>query len=275
MSEGEDQKKELLDLLSKVPAKASLVEKLAQDLRKFAHFAGELAPAVREYVEQVPPQGLTSEEWSHQIEGWQSWYESANKLEIFVAPSAAFSATTYATTSTSNTVVFVTSGVTQTPQMQTAQAKINRMFQRDPLLEEARTAMRRLGLDQRSGGERPSLDLLEEAQSALGTGPTSALVSMRESILAAIGQLNRRKPKQEAGSGLDMLTSIGHQCGRPHLDSHHFERLAVDGHTLLNELSGGKQKVMSGQQVGELFDKALVFLNALLSSIDRERLRPT
>ena len=103
---------------------------------------------------------------------------------------------------------------------------------------------------------------------------------MRESIWAAISQLNGRKPKQEAGSGLDMLTSVGRQCGWPHLDSRYFERLAIDGAALLDQLSGGKQKAMSGQQVGELFDKAvhkhkaLVFVNALLRGIDNTRLKP-
>ena len=44
---------------------------------------------------------------------------------------------------------------------------------------------------------------------------------------------------------------------------------------LVKELSGGKQKAMSGQQVGELFEKALVFANALLSGIDKTRLKPS
>jgi hypothetical protein len=42
MPEEESQKKELLSLLSEAPAKASLVEKLAQDLQKSAHLVGEL-----------------------------------------------------------------------------------------------------------------------------------------------------------------------------------------------------------------------------------------
>jgi hypothetical protein len=275
MPEEESQKKELLSLLSEAPAKASLVEKLAQDLQKSAHLVGELAPAVREYVEQVPATSLTPEEWSHQIKGWRSFNEFAGMVATSVPPSVSFSATSYATTSSSNTVVFVTSGVTQTPQMLSAEAKIKRILHRAPLLEEARASMRRLGLDQRSVGERPALDLLEEAHASLGTGPTPALVTLRESIWAAISQLNRRKPKQEAGSGSDMLTSIGRQCGWSHLDASYCERLAVDWDILVKELSGGKQKAMSGQQVGELFDKALVFANALLSGIDKTRLKPS
>ena len=273
MAEEESQKKELLGLLSEAPAKASLVEKLAQDLQKSAHLVGELAPAVREYVEQVPATSLTPEEWSHQIKGWRSFNEFAGKVATSFTPSVSFSATSYAATSSSNTVVFVTSGVIQTPQMQNAEIKIKRILHRAPLLEEARASMRRLGLDQRSVGERPALDLLEEAHASLGTGPTPALVTLRESIWAAISQLNRRKPKQEAGSGSDMLTSIGRQCGWTHLDGSYFERLAVDWDILVRELSGGKQKAMSGQQVGELFDKALVFANALLSGIDKTRLK--
>ncbi len=271
--EEEGQKKELLDLLSEAPAKASRVEKLARDIQQSASFVREVAPAVREYVEQVPANSLTREEWLRQIKGWQVWHESAVLTSTTL--SSTFGATAYAATSAANTAVFVTSGVTQTPQMQNAEIKIKRILHRAPLLEEARASMRRLGLDQRSIGERPAMDLLEEAHASLGTGPTSALVTLRESIWAAISQLNRRKPKQEAGSGSDMLTSIGRQCGWSHLDVSYFERLAVDWDTLVKELSGGKQKAMSGQQVGELFDKALVFANALLSGIDKTRLKPS
>ncbi|SRR6266849_10794184 len=271
--EKEGQKKELLDLLSKAPAEASLVEKLAKDLQKSAHFVGEIAPAVREYGEQVPAQSLTREQWSHQIRGWQVWHESA--VGTSTTLSSTFGATAFAATSAANTAVFVTSGVVQTPQMQAAEVTINRIFRRGSLLEDVRASMRRLGLDQRSGGDRPSLDLLDEAQGALGTGTTSALITIRESLWAALNQLNRRKRTQEAGSGLDMLTSVGRQCGWPHLDSGYFERLAVDWDVLVKELSGGKQKAMSNKQVGELFDKTLVFANALLSGIDKTRLKPS
>lgn len=80
MPEEESQKKELLGLLSEAPAKASLAEELAQDLQKSAHLVGELAPAVRQYVEQVPATSLTPEEWSHQIKGWRSFNEFAGKV---------------------------------------------------------------------------------------------------------------------------------------------------------------------------------------------------
>lgn len=115
MPEEESQKKELLGLLSEAPATASLVEKLAQDLQNSAHLVGELAPAVREYVEQVPATSLTPEEWSHQIKGWRSFNEFAGKVATSVPPSVSFSATSYATTSSSNTVIFVTSGVDPDP----------------------------------------------------------------------------------------------------------------------------------------------------------------
>jgi hypothetical protein len=72
-----------------------------------------------------------------------------------------------------------------------------------------------------------------------------------------------------------MLKSIGRQCRWAHLDGSYFERLAVDWDILVKELSGGKQKSMSGQQVGELFDRALVFANALLSGVDKTHLKPT
>lgn len=50
-------------------------------------------------------------------------------------------------------------------------------------------------------------------------------------------------------------------------------RAAYFSRVVFSRRSGGKQKAISGQQVGELFDTALVFANALLSGIDKSRLK--
>jgi hypothetical protein len=76
--------------------------------------------------------------------------------------------------------------------------------------------MLRLGLDRRSGNDRPALDLLHEAKSAMDRpvlgdgGPTSVLIPLRESIDAAIAELVRRRAKQEPVKGWkEKVVSVG------------------------------------------------------------------
>ena len=73
----------------------------------------------------------------------------------------------------------------------------------------------------------------------------------------------------------DKLASLGRHCARPGLDEAHFERLAADADVLLNEFSGAKQTEMPRQQLSEFFHRGLLLLNALMNSIDENRLRQT
>jgi len=178
--------------------------------------------------------------------------------------------------------MYVTGGsiLPPTPEIQAARAQFNQVLERAPLVETARLSLRRLKLDHRGGGDRTPLEILEQAKAALDR-PSLAeaeslpvLVALRECIDASIAELVRRRLEQEpAGSIRDKLPSLGRHCARPDLDADHFDRLATDWHSLSNRLSGAKQAKLSRQQVSELFHQGLVFLNALLDSIDETRLR--
>lgn len=269
-------KKELLEILVKAAERAVRAQKPVQEIQDNLTSVAEMAPAAIEFFQDLPEEQQTPEQWKHQIDGWQATVGDIIRIEAgALILSDNFTSAVYSTASVTNTATqYITlSNFEPTPRMQAAQARIDVIQRRRPLLEEARTLIRQLGLDRAPGGQRSALTILNTAAKTLGTGVPSALVTLRDSIWAAISQLNTRKPEQEAASGMEMLASIGRQCKKPHLDPGYFDRLAVDGAALIKLLSGGKDKVIPPERVSDLFDKGLVFLNAVLSGVDSTPLR--
>ena len=123
-------------------------------------------------------------------------------------------------------------------------------------------------------------DLLQEAKGALSRpviaegGPVSILVTLREWIDAVVTELVRRRPKREKIRGWsNKIVSVGTQCARSALPIGHFDRLGIDAETPMNQLLGPKQADMERSELAEFFNRGLLFLNALMDSIDESRLR--
>jgi len=272
--ETKKQREELLRLLSDVKTKATQLENMGQEIVQSARFAQDVAAPTLDYVSEVPSDSLAPKQVEHQIEAWRAWQVAAGQLGQSLTTVNTFSATSYAVASTSSETLMMFVTPSTTGKMLIARTRLNQVLERAPLVDAARSSMRRLGLDSRGGSGRTALELLEEAKGALGGGPVPVLIPVRECILVAIGELLRRRPTQRAAAKTrDKLASIGDQCARPGLAPGYFEGLAMDGDSLLNTLSGAKQVQMSDEQVSELFHRAVVFLNALLSSIDERQLK--
>lgn len=272
-----EKKKELLDLLVEAPDKAERLRSLGRGIQQSAQLAREVAGPMREIVSEVPAESVPLEEWTHQVSVWSSWHDAANKLEGSITLANTFSAMSSGVFSTSASAVSVIGPfmLAQGPQTEPAKSQLNRVLARAPLAEDAQSAMRRLKLDRRAGDNRTPMELLEEARTAFGSGPASALLPLRECIQAAIADLLRRRATQEpAGKFSEKMASLAGQCARDGLTDVHFEGLAIDGKRLLDTLSGAKQAGMSPEKVSELFYQGLAFLNALLDSIDETRLKP-
>jgi hypothetical protein len=266
-----DEKKKLLETILKTSAEAERIETDLREAQQKAHFAGEIAQGMHQYYSALPEERLTADEWSRQTGMWQGLYESAAESRPALTFSNTFWARTYAVATTSNTVVFSTdvSGLVEAPLIHAVQGRIVKIFQRTPLLDDARAGIRRLGLDHVRGHHQTALSHLEAAQNALGSGATPALISVREAINTTVAQLIARRPKQEkASSHRDKVVSIGKQCGRPSLNESYFEELGTDGQRLVDRLSGSKGKALTRQEVSDLFNEGLVYMNALLGSLD-------
>jgi len=278
MSDQEKKKQELLDLLAQAPEKAERLESLGRTIQQSAQLAREVAAPTREIMSEVPAESLPPEEWGHQVSVWTAWLDDASKLERSATLINTFGATSYAVTSTSGSVVSVVAGssiLTPTPRTKAARSQLNQVLKRTPLMEGARLGIRRLKLDQREGDRRTPMELLEEARSSFGSGPTSDLIPMRECILATTAELVRRRATQEPTGRKfsEKMATLAGQCARDGLPATHFEVLGADGDRLLDDLSKSKQAGLSREEVSELFYRSLALLNALLDSIDETRLR--
>ncbi len=279
-------KDELLRLLSDVEPQAARLETLGQEIVRSARLSRDVAAPIRYLVSELPAESLEGARWDRLAETWRSWHRVAGDLVESSTMVNSFGAVSLIATS-SGSETFATLPVT-TPLSPRAQAviqdahsQLSLALARFPLAEEARSSLRRLGLDVRGGSYRAPLQLLDEAMGALerpvvqAGGPVSVLIPLRECINSAISELIRRRPNQEPASKLgDKLASLARQCTRPGLGSGHVERLAADGEPLLDTLSMAKQADMSREQQTELFNRGLAFLNALISSVDETRLRP-
>ncbi len=284
--EAAHKKDELLKLLSEAEPQARRLEALGQDVVRSARLARDVIGPIRDVFFHVPANSLSSEQWDLHVDNWRSWHLSAGKLETSLTAVNSFVAITSNVASTcSGTFTMVSRQQPLAPPilitLENATARLNQTFERLPLVDDAESSMRRLSLDARGGSLRSPSDLLAEARGALEQptfhdgGPVSVLITLRECILATIAELLRRRPAQEAAPKTrEKLTSLGRQCARPDLDEAHFERLAIEADALLSELSRAKQSGIPRQELTASFNRGVLFLNALMQSIDESRLRP-
>jgi hypothetical protein len=109
------------------------------------------------------------------------------------------------------------------------------LYKRAPMVQNARFELRRLGLDKRYSSDKSALELLDDAERGVNMDHDAGLISLRESIDAAVAALNRRKPQQESTGGTigaRLISMFRHECGRPGLTETHFTRLGdqLDAH---------------------------------------------
>jgi hypothetical protein len=280
--EAEKKKDEVLKLINDVDARATRLEGLAQDVVESARRLLDTVKPYRSLISELPAVSHTSSQWDHAINMLRGVQASVREIELSALSVSALRAQSFGMSSTSNTTISIVRDgrVPLTPTIKLAISQLNEAMERSPLADTALSSLRRLGLDRRAGDARSPLELLEDAKAALDRpsrpdgSPASVLILLRECILAAVAEMLRRRPVQEPTRGTrDKLTSLGQHCARQGLKTDHFERLATNMDSVVNELSGAKQAQMSRQWVSELFNQGLTLLNALLESIDETLLR--
>ena len=272
-------------MLSDVESQAPRLEALGQDIARSARLSRDIAAPIREFVSRVPEDRLEPDQLARQIEGWRTWQAAADQLETTGTMVNSFVALTLTNTTTSTGMVSTVLDARPPEQhlqfvIEDVQSRLYRVVVRFPLMDGARASMRRLNLHIPSGTQRAPLDLLEEARGALERpvvqegGPVSVLIPLRECINAVISELLRRRPVQDPTPKIrDKIASIARCCCRPGLDEAHFERIAAETDALLNQLSGAKQTAMARERLSDYFHRGLLLLDALMNSIDEQRLR--
>jgi hypothetical protein len=279
--EGEKQKKEeALRVLSESLAQAGRVEAQGREMVETARLYLDVVTPIQVFIKQLPANSLTLDQWDHLNDSTTSWSTNAVGLEKFHGEITLFTASTYAVTTTSNTIVSIVSAGTASvrPEAEAARSQLRQVLARRPLADTALSAMNRLGLDRQQGSKRTPSEFLDEAKAALERPvlpeptPAAVLIPLRSCVNEIVNELVRRRPEQKPIPKRAKLLSIGAQCGRVGLDDDHFRRLQTNCHRLLNDLADAKQSGMSRDRVSQLFQEGLAFLNALLESIDETRL---
>jgi len=284
--ESNKNKAELLEVLTNVEVKAPKLEAMGQEIVRAARQAKDAATFEREVISRVPnDDSLPKVQWEFETARWRDWDVAADvvlRVRSDVRSFVAVSTAAYAGVSLGavDCIQWPDCSETDRKAIEHAALRLHQVVDRPMIAEEARLAMRRLSLDVRSAPMRPPIEHFEEALGAIERpilgegGPVSVLVTLRECIDAAVTEMMRRRRVQEPAKTFEAkILSLGQHCGLPSLPDGHFDRLAADGKKLMDDLSAGKQHVASRERLIELFNDGVLYLKALLDSIDAQRLR--
>jgi hypothetical protein len=276
----EDEKKEeAIRLMESAPAEAKKLEALSQQITEAARLTSDMAMPLAQIFKVIPTNGLPPGGWDREISNWRTWHAGAAAFQGMGLGSFGVMSMGSVNSAYTTASMYVLGGA-QSPATTEAYETISHRLERHDLTGKAIASMQRLGLDRRGGNHRPALDLLNEAKSAMDRpvvgdgGPVSVLLSLRQSIDAAITELVRRRPIQGPVRGWkDKVMSIGTECGIT-MPTGHFDKLGADADRLMNELSGAKEASMTRQQIMTYFHRGLLLLNTLMDGIDTSKLRP-
>ncbi len=222
---------------------------------------------------------LPAETWTRLKAGWAAYNQEVDRLSVSMeAPSTATATGQAVALTTTNTEQVLRSWIG--PSEMTAYEDLQAILHRPDLVKDALQVVRDLGLDVVHPGKRSAISMIEEVQAALACppgeapSPSAVLIPAREAIQTILATLLPRRPQQEpARTDRLKVESIGRQCGATQLAQDHFERLGAELERLIDELSGGKQSTSTTSALGTLFDQALQFLIAFLSSLNDKRMR--
>src|SRR5262245_6322193 len=236
MSDEHTKKAELLRILTDVDPEAAKLEAMGQEMIQAARLSRDVAAPMRQILMNLPSGSFESGQLDRELASWQAWQGMASQVQTSQTMVNTFvAAASGAINTTVSGVIFaVPLGQHSPPPVEAARTTLFQVLSRNNLVDQVHTSMTRLGLDTRGSTARSALELLKEAHGALERpvveegGPTSVLISVRESIDAAITQLIRRRPVQEKVSGWrGKVLSLGQHCACTSLPAGHFDRLGT------------------------------------------------
>ena len=275
-------KDEVSRLLQEADKACSGVEKIGQELSQSGRLARDVIDCVGKVVNSVEEDSdLSPDEWGRLKSPLEGLHNQAVRVQQF--DYRAFTSTASGTGLSMVTVIGQLNRPGPAPfqyAVKSAVSGVYAIFARQDLLSEIVQRLAQLGLERRYGNKQTAIEQLQDAKAAIegpthGEGvPVAILIPLRECIQNLLEELLRRRRKQEAARGFKTkILSIMNQCGRAGLAQDHFLRLAEDGYELIDRLSGGKDQAMSRAELSNLFQKGMLFLKAILDSIEETKLR--
>jgi hypothetical protein len=277
-------KHKLIEAIQRYKSAASKVQKRGQEIVR----EGQAGKTLSEYAEQIniPDDSFQSDEqWENQTGTWITY---ARDLEVFLMDDQ-FASLQYSTaTAAITTSGYGTSGYFLRPLPPENQQKIAQVFSwiNDALIalgwdQQLEDEFIRLSLQEKRAGQDSPFGFFKSAQESLqhpsgnDIQPTAVLLTIRECINQALGNLLARRPTQEpANKASDKIKSIASQSIKDSLEESKISDLAAQADSLINELSSaGKRADISAGEITARFLEAKSFLKAFFALLDEKKLR--
>jgi len=273
-------KDHLLSVLAQTVDSAKSLQSQAQDAVEQAKRTGDVAASFKEVIAAAPSDNvIPAPMWAQLTKAWEAQRDQTKEGVRIFQGLPALSATTASVTLTT-TLSVATFGPWLAQEGLVAANRFHAVIHRPNETQDALQGIDRFNLNAPGSLGRAPKDLLAEGYQALTRpagilpSPAAVLIPVREALNTILAALIRRRSVQEpASKHADKVISLGRHCARTNLPSDHFERLAADYVRLQDRLSSSKQAALSPTEVTSRYDEALLFLKALLDSLDSSRLK--
>lgn len=277
-----DNKNKLIDSIDKVERNAEIVAKKGEQIKEEAHLQKEIAAYAKQIIIHIPDDSYVSPEgWAQATERWDKTNNSFSKLISNLNASIVVNTASTATGSSGygfpNAFVRNMSTDNQT-KINEEINNINRVIESTTWNKSLEDDFRRLRLVDDKQDQKSALNLLVTAHEALlrpsGNSPDAGavLIPIRECIHRSLADLLPLRPRQEHTSNTrGKIESICKQLSYDGFND--VGQLIYNAETLIDQLSSAKQHIMSALQIRTIYNNTTLFLKALLSSIDDNKIR--
>lgn len=283
-SDDERKKQELLRIVAETKEIAPKLIEKGWNLTEAAQSALDWANVIENLAAEAPTDFLLYPIFTHVSTGFREFNSAALKQHGQITEDENLTRIVHATATTvsvaSTSVAFVFGGAKAEetiPKLKPMRELLSRTVDTIRVQE----SMKIIGLDAAHGGKHSPVELLRIADEAFKRPFTnegyesSVLLSLRESIQGAIDELLKRRPTTEkTASWRKKVTSIARCCGKIGMSFDFVDQVAATTDTLINELSGAKNRRMSRQDIATLFNEGVSLLRDIVSLIDPAKLRP-
>src|SRR5574341_122908 len=288
MSDAPDQQQPdspLAEIVDAAEKKAENLKSNAQEIVREAQHLQDVAKVTKAYLKAVPEGSIPSLIVEDQKAAWGHTLNRLDESNRAVRSAMPFSFTTSATTMLSTSGLMGHEYVHLIPPErrepdEAARRDLHRLFERQNLFQSVELEISRLGLVLDMAQWRTALELLRQAQTAFAVpssnvpSPDSILIPLREAIEQICSLLLQRRQNQEpASNDRAKIESICSQMGSRDLRIEDIERLVIEFSKVKKNLSDSKQRRLTREQIQERLNEGLLFLQALLRPLDRNRMR--
>jgi hypothetical protein len=284
ISDSEDPKKKLDQLLNSAVEKGNLIAKTGRKVTEEGQNMSDVASATRDVIKTA--------RYVPDIETSISYWEEANQQadnflsqnsERLISPLISGSATaTYNSTSlTLSSDIYFDVPDDDKPVLSAAILNLSNIVSRSSHEDEVINLMKSLGLDTSREGKKSPLELFKTAHESFSkpvndSNPIStSLLPMRESINLSVDYLIKRRRKQEkAKSQWSKIISIGNQLSYSTISQQQIRSWAAIWVSELDvSLSPAKEEDILRDEWSKRLIRSTLFLKSFLSGIDPAKLR--